>query len=264
MPGPETLLVLALVGAAGGVVGGIGGPGGIPVILTLNAVVALSSPVAAATASLVFVVATLSATGLYRYSDGIAWGLAALVAVPAVLGTHLGTRLAPTLSVARFETVLAGTLLLAVVGIVYRQRRTDGPAASGSPVPTAPGDRAERWRTTGRVGLVGLGSLCVGVAAGITGIGGPALTVPLMLVAGIAPVTAIGAGLASGVLITVNATAGHAVQGTTPALVPALVVGVPYVLAQVLGWRYVHSVSERTVAYTVAAVAVVGVVVIVV
>jgi len=254
MNGPETLLVLVLVGAAGGVVGGIGGPGGIPVIITLNVVAALPSTVTAATASTVFVVATVTATALYRYSDGIEWGLAMLVGVPAVLGTHLGTRLAPMLSLARFESVLAGTLLLAVAGIVYRQWRADGRSAASG----------EGWRTRGRVLFVGGGSLSVGVAAGITGIGGPALTVPLMLVAGIAPVTAIGAGLASGVLITVNATLGHAIQGTTPAVAPALAVGVPYALAQVLGWRYVHSVSERTVAYTIAAVAVAGVVVIVV
>jgi len=107
--------------------------------------------------------------------------------------------------------------------------------------------------------FVGLGSLGVGVAAGVTGIGGPALTVPLMLVAGITPVTAIGAGLASGVLITGNAVVGHALQRTTPALGPALAVGLPYVLAQVLGWRYVHSVSQRTVAYTIAAVGLGGV-----
>lgn len=252
MIGVPELLLLALVGVLGGVVGGIGGPGGIPVILSLNVLVALSTPVTAATASSVFVVATVTATALYLYSDGIDWALAATVGVPAVLGTHVGTRLAVSLSVARFEHVLGGTLLLAAMGIVYRQRQQSDPGAAGP------------WRTTTTGTLVAAGSLLVGVAAGITGIGGPALTVPLMLVLGVAPVTAIGAGLASGVLITANATLGHAVQGTTPAPVPALVVGVPYVLAQVLGWKYVHSVSETTVAYTLAAVAVGGVVVIVV
>lgn len=253
MTGTELLLLLALVGAAGGVVGGIGGPGGIPVILTLTVVVALPSTTAAATASAVFVVATVTATALYRHSDGIDWRLAALVGAPAVVGTHLGTRLAPSLSVARFESVLAATLLLAVAGIVYRHHWGAGAVAS-------PDER----RGIGRRLFVGLGSLGVGVAAGVTGIGGPALTVPLMLVAGVTPVTAIGAGLASGVLITGNAVVGHALQGTAPALGPALAVGLPYVLAQVLGWRYVHSVSPRTVAYTIAGVGAAGVVVIVV
>jgi uncharacterized membrane protein YfcA len=250
MPTTETLLLLAVIALLSGVVGGIGGPGGIPVIVSLNLLLVLSSPVVAATTSTVFVVATATATALYRYSDGIEWALAATVGVPALLGTQIGTRTAVGLSVARFEQILAGTLLLAVAGIVYRQRTRE----------SDPGESAVGWRRWPTALPVGVGSLLIGVVAGITGIGGPALTVPLLLVVGIAPITAIGAGLASGVLITVAAVAGHALQGNPPALVPALVVGVPYVSAQVLGWKYVHAVSDRTVAYTIAAVALLGVV----
>ncbi|MFC5367256.1 sulfite exporter TauE/SafE family protein [Salinirubrum litoreum] len=250
MPTTETLLLLAVIGLCSGVVGGIGGPGGIPVIVSLNLLLVLSSPVVAATTSSVFVVATVTATALYRYSDGIEWGLAVLVGVPALLGTQVGTRTAVGLSVARFEQVLAATLLLAVAGIVYRQRTRE----------RDPSESTTGWRRWPIAVLVGVGSLLVGVVAGITGIGGPALTVPLLLVVGIAPITAIGAGLASGVLITVAAALGHAVQGNPPALLPAIVVGVPYVCAQVVGWKYVHVVSERTVAYSIAAVALLGVV----
>lgn len=250
MPATETLVLLAVIALVSGVVGGIGGPGGIPVIVSLNLLLVLSSPVVAATTSSVFVVATVTATALYRYSDGIEWPLAATVGVPAVVGTQIGTRTAVGLPVARFEQILAGTLLLAVAGIVYRQRRGLDDAS----------ESADLWREWPVALAVAVGSLLIGVVAGITGIGGPALTVPLMLVVGIAPITAIGAGLASGVLITVAAAVGHALQGNPPALVPALVVGVPYVSAQVVGWKYVHAVSERTVAYSIAGVALLGVI----
>jgi len=251
MTATEVLVALALVGVAGGVVGGVGGPGGIPVIVALNLLTALSSTVVAATTSSVFVVATATATALYCYSDGVDWRLAATVGVPALAGTYVGTGVAVGLSAARFERLLGVTLLLAAAGIVYRQRRSDGTG------------QADGWRTRPVRVLLAGGSLVVGVLAGVTGIGGPALTVPLMLVLGVPPVTAIGAGLASGVLVTVNSTLGHALQGTFPALLPAAVVGLPYVLAQVLGWRYVHAVSERTVAYSLAALALVTVVVLV-
>ena len=250
MPTTETLLLLAVIGLCSGVVGGIGGPGGIPVIVSLNLLLVLSSPVVAATTSSIFVVATVTATALYRYSDGIEWALAATVGLPALLGTQIGTRTAAGLSIARFEQVLAGTLLLAVAGIVYRQRRRG----------TDRGDSPAGWRRWSVALPIAVGSLLIGVVAGITGIGGPALTVPLLLVVGIAPITAIGAGLASGVLITVAATVGHGLQGNPPALVPALVIGIPYVCAQVLGWKYVHAVSDRTVAYSIAGVALLGVV----
>jgi Sulfite exporter TauE/SafE. len=252
MIGIQELAVLALVGGVGGVVAGMGGPGGIPVIVALNILLALSTPVVAATASSVFVVATLMATALYLYSDGIEWALAAAVGAPAVIGAHAGTRLAPSLSVALFEYVLGGTLLLIAVGIVYRQRMVSH-GQSG----------ASGWRAGPKPAIIVAGSLLIGVVAGITGIGGPALTVPFMLLIGVAPIVAIGAGLASGILITVNSALGHALQGNLPALAPVLVVGVPFVLAEVLGWKYVHSVPERTVAYTLAAFATGSVVLIV-
>jgi uncharacterized membrane protein YfcA len=247
---PEFLVVLVCTGIVGGAVAGIGGPGGPPVLIVLNLALALSPTAAAATASGIFIVATAAATVLYHHSDGIDWRLAAVVGGPALAGTLLGARVASSLPVELFEGILGGALVFAAGGIVYTQ---------GDPDRLAGDWTARRVRTA-----VAAGSLVVGIVAGITGIGGPALTVPLMILLGIAPVTAIGAGVASGVLITTSTTLGHVVQGNSPALVPLVVVGGPYVAAQVLGWKYVHAVSGRAVSYTIAAVAVAGSVAIVV
>lgn len=244
---PSHLLVLlVLVGVAGGFIGGLGGPGGIPVILSLNLLLVLSPNVAAATASSIFVVATATATGMYFHSDGIDWELAGFVGVPALVGTHAGARISTVLSVRLFEYVLGGVLLLAAVGIWYQQRK-DGPDAPGRE------KRGSRIKT-----VIAVGSLGIGTVAGITGIGGPALTVPFMLFLGIGPITAVGAGIASGVLISTNTALGHVIQGNPPALAPLVVIGVPYVASQVLGWKYVHAVSDRTVSYSIAAIAAAG------
>jgi len=249
MVAPELLLLLALTGVLGGAVAGIGGPGGPPVLIALNAGVALAPTVAAATASSVFFVAAITATGLYYYSDGIDWVLAAVVAVPALAGTALGTRVAADLPTQVFEFVLGAVLVLAALGIVYTQGERRSVAADWS-------ERTVR-------AAVAVGSLLVGIVAGITGIGGPALTIPLMILLGVPPITAIGAGVTSGILITAGTTLGHVFQGNGPALVALLFVGVPYVLSQVIGWKYVHAVSGKAVSYTIAAVAVVGSVIIV-
>lgn len=250
----QVLVVLILVGVAGGFIGGLGGPGGIPVILSLNLLLVLSPNVAAATASSIFIIATITATGMYFYSDGIDWRLAAVVGVPALVGTHAGTRVSTYLSVRAFEYVLGGVLLLAAAGIWYQQQRGDTDASSATQNPS--GRKA--------AGVIAAGGFLIGTVAGITGIGGPALTVPFMILLGIGPITAVGAGLASGILITTNTTLGHVIQGNSPALVPFVVIGLPYVVSQVLGWKYVHAVSERTVSYTIAAVAAVGGVVVIV
>lgn len=243
---PELLVLLGVIGLLGGVIAGVGGPGGIPVLLVLNVVLVLPPTVAAATASSIFIAATITATGLYYHSDGIDWTLAATVGFPALVGTHLGARLSADLSPRIFELVLGGVLCLAALSIVYQQRRTDGRSI------------ANDWsRAASRI-AVGLGSLLIGVLAGITGIGGPALTIPLMIVLGVNSIVAIGAGLASGILITANTTLGHVLQGTEPSLVPTVAIGGPYVVAQVLGWKYVHTVSESAVSYTIAAIAALG------
>lgn len=247
------LLALVAVGIMGGSIAGMGGPGGIPVLLALNLLLVLPAPVSAATASAIFIVATLVTTGLYQYSDGIDVPLAATAGLPAVVGTYLGTWLADGLSTAHFELILAGVFVLVALGIVYQQRRDSRPRVDGG----QPRDGRRRFA------VVGILCLWVGVASGITGIGGPGIIVPLLIFLGFAPIRTIGAGVAAGVLITTNATVGHLLQGNAPALLPVFVLGIPYILAQILGWRYVHTVSDRAVAYTIAGLAIAGSVVVV-
>ena len=247
----QVLVLLVLVGVVGGVVGGMGGPGGIPVVLSLNLVLVLSPSIAAATASSIFVISTITATGMYSYSDGIDRRLVGVVGVPALLGTHAGAWASTFLSVRLFEHILGGVFLLAAVGIWYQQHRGDASS-------TAQETQGRGHRDPKTTAIIAVGSLLIGGVSGITGLGGPALTVPFMMLLGIGPVTAVGAGLGSGVLITTNTTLGHAVQGNLPALIPFAVIGFPYVVSQILGWKYVHSVSERTVSYSIAAVAALG------
>lgn len=236
------IFLLLLSGILGGIVAGMGGPGGLPVIISLNILVVTSPSVIAATTSSIFVVATITATGLYWYSDGIAWVLAGLIGVPAIIGTHIGTRFSPYLPIDIFETILGLVLFLAVLGIIYKQRK--------NPEKISEEDTRDIQVQTVFIVIGGFG---IGIIAGITGIGGPALSVPLLLIINISPITAIGAGLASGILITISTTIGHTLQGNAPALVPFIVIGVPYVCSQFLGWHYVHVVSQQTIAYSIAA-----------
>lgn len=250
----DIVLLAALVGVGiiGGSIAGLGGPGGIPVILALNLLLVLPAPVSAATASGMFIVATLVTTGLYHHSDGIDWVLAAVVGIPALLGTYLGTWIADWLSTATFELVLGGVFFVIAIGIFYKEKATAGERFESEESKTG------QWLYA----LIALLCLWVGVASGITGIGGPGILIPLLIFLGIQPIRAIGSSVAAGVLITTNSTAGHVLQGNEPALVPVLVIGVPYVLSQILGWRYVHIVSDRMVSYTIAGLAVIGAIVI--
>ena len=248
MPTLATLTLLILVGIIGGAIAGAGGPGGIPVLLGLNLMLSLSPSASAATASSIFVIATVTATGLYQYSDGIDIRLSIFVGFPALIGTYAGTYISNEISIAVFELILGVVLLVVAAAIIYQQLRSSTGVAS---------DQNEQpWRTTSKA--IASGSLLIGILSGVTGLGGPALTIPLMIVFNVVPVVAIGAGLASGILITANSVVGHIVQGNAPAVIPFISVGIPYVLSQIIGWKYVHSVSEKAISYTIAAITIVG------
>lgn len=242
---PFIIFLLLLVGVGGGIIAGMGGPGGIPVIIGLNLLLALSPPVAAATASGIFLVASIVATGLYWHSDGIDWRLAALIGIPAIVGAHVGTRISTGLTGQAFDQLLGVVLLLAAIGLLYRQYRIDRDDA----------DVGVELRGRTLTAVIAVAGGLIGTIAGSTGFGGPVLSIPLLLLLGFGPITAIGAGLASGIVITLNATLGHGLQGNLPELVPLALIGVPYVSSQLLGWYYVHAVTERVVTYSIAALA---------
>ena len=79
-----------------------------------------------------------------------------------------------------------------------------------------------------------------------------------MIFLGIESKTAIGAGLASGVLITINSTIGHAINATTPQLELVIIIGIPTLIAQTIGWKYVHAISEKHAAYSIAVIGIIG------
>lgn len=242
----DVLLLLVVAGTIGGFVGGIGGPGGIPILLAVNVVLALEPGVAAITASSLFFVATVIGTGLYYYSDGVNWRFAGVIALPALIGTHTGTRISTHLSEGMFEVILGVAFIMIAGGVIHQE------LAASREVPSVSASDTQLYA------VIGAGSLIIGVLAGITGLGGPALAIPLLLVLGISPSIAVGAGLASGVLITFNTVIGHALQGSTPEVLPLVVMGVPTLIAQAIGWKYVHVVPDTYVSYTIAGIGIIG------
>ncbi|WP_406861886.1 sulfite exporter TauE/SafE family protein [Streptomyces sp. HUAS MG47] len=183
----------AVVGLALGALGGGGSVLAVPALIYLLGF----TPQAAATASLLIVLAT-SATALYGHArDGrVSWATGALFAaaglVPAALGGLLSTRLPEPVLTVGFAAV-AG---LAAVRMMRRAPAEAEPAtASGSSVAAA-----------------GAG---LGAVTGVLGVGGGFLTVPaLVQVVGLRMRTAVGTSLlvvAANALVALLARAGSSV-----------------------------------------------------
>lgn len=225
-------LVPVLTGMVGGFIAGLGGPGGIPVISLLYAGGELGTAMIAGTASTIFLFATLTASGLY-YRSGDIDGRLILPLVPtAVLGTMIGTRINPSIPRPLFGALIAIMIVGIGASVIYRELQ-----GIEARIEIDPGDQH------GIAVLGGLG-LMVGVIGGIFGVGGPALSIPLLVFLGVPALTAIGAGLVQGIFITAATAAGYAFQGAV-SVETAVLIGLPYILAQVGGWYLAQHTAPR-------------------
>ncbi|MFE5968502.1 sulfite exporter TauE/SafE family protein [Streptomyces sp. NPDC056463] len=196
----------AVVGLALGALGGGGSVLAVPVLIYLLGF----APPAAATASLLIVLAT-SATALFAHArDGqVRWGTGALFAaaglVPAALGGLLSARLPEWLLTTGFA-VVAG---VAAVRMVRPARVTEtgvGPGVGPGPGP-GPGVGAVR---PGAPAVAGAGA-GLGAVTGVLGVGGGFLTVPaLVQVVGLRMRAAVGTSL---LIVSVNALAALLARG---------------------------------------------------
>jgi len=98
--------------------------------------------------------------------------------------------------------------------------------------------------------LIAIG-VVAGLASGLTGIGGPALSVPLMLLAGFSPLTAIGTGQVLQVAAAFSGTVTNFNYGTIQ-IGTAVVVSVLQMAGVWFGVHYAHRAAAATLRKLVA------------
>lgn len=218
------LIVVAI--AVIGFVGGIGitaiGPGGILPTIALFALTPLT-PAEVAGSAIVTHVATGALGGLAYRRSGHLEGpgprrTVRILALTALVGTPLGILINTALSPRGFGLVLA--VLVAFVAVALGLQRG---SATGSerPIPAA---------VIATIGLV------VAVAAGIIGIGGPMLTVPLLILCRHPMLDSLGAAQVQSIVIAGTGSLGYLIHGSIDWPVAALV-GVPELAGVLIGWR---------------------------
>lgn len=102
--------------------------------------------------------------------------------------------------------------------------------------------------------LVGIGS-ATGFVSGLTGVGGPVLSVPLMLMAGSAPLAAIATGQALQVVAALSGTVGNILYGEIDLRILA-VMSIVQIIGVVIGVRIAHVASTAWLYRLVAAMCV--------
>jgi uncharacterized membrane protein YfcA len=228
--GAGTLVALGAFGLAAGVGITAIGPGGVLATAGLLLLTHLSPAGVAGTA-----IVTNLATGAlgavaYRRSGQLrqpsTQRIARALAAVAVIGTPLGVLANGLVSGKAFGILLAASLAVAGVLVWLRQRVSDV------------------VRTSPSMNLILAVGLVAAVVAGLFGLGGPMLSVPLLVIAGVPVLSALGAALAQSVVIAAVGTVGYLLHGSIDWPLAA-VVGIPELCGILFGHRIAHAVPER-------------------
>jgi len=228
------LLLLGLFGLIGGVGITAIGPGGVLPTIGLVVLTDLTPSEVAGTAIVTHIATGVLGTAAYTRSgqlrDSRTRHTAAVLAGSACVGTPIGVLINAAVSARVFGVALA-VVMVVVAGLVWHRDRR----------PAAPSD------THPPVVVVGLIGLAVAVAAGIIGIGGPMLTVPLLVIVGVPVLESLAAAQAQSIVIATVGSAGYLAQGSID-WVLAGVIGIPELAGVLIGWRIAHALPARQLA----------------
>jgi hypothetical protein len=229
------LVALAVIGLVGGVGISAVGPGGVLPTIGLFALTPLAPAAVAGTAIATNIGAGVAGTVAFAASgqlrDPATRRTAVLLAAAAVVGTPPGV-LANTHVSTKLFGVLLGVFAVVVAVLVWQRGRREATASaarSGHPGAAV-------------VVLVGVG---VGLVSGLLGLGGPMLSVPLLLALGVEVLAALAAAQVQSIVIAGVGTIGYALHGSVDwGLV--LLIGLPELVGVVVGWRIARALPTRT------------------
>jgi hypothetical protein len=233
-----TLPTLSLL-AGLGLLGGVGitalGPGGVLPTVGLFALTSLTPGQVAGTGIVTHLATGTLATAAYTHSGQLrereTRRTALLLAGSAVLGTPLGVLVNGVVSRQMFGIVL-GTVVALVAMLVWHREHHRQPGPLKHP-PAA---------------LAAVLGLAVSTAAGIVGIGGPMLTVPLLIALGVPVLESLASAQAQSVVIAAVGTLGYLLRGAIDWPLVALI-GLPELAGVLLGWKIAHSLPTRYLKY---------------
>lgn len=227
-----SILLLAFIGLVAGIGITAVGPGGVLATIGLFLFTGLSPTAVAGTAMVTHVATGTVGSLAYLRSGHLRGGQTARIAVmllaTAIVGTPVGVLLNSVVSSRAFGILLAGFVTVVAVLVWYRHRR----AADDGLHPRHP-----------TAALIAIG-LLVAVASGMFGVGGPLLTVPLLVVIGTPILPALATAQVQSIIISVVGSVGYLSIGAIDWRL-AFIVGVPELCGVLIGWKIARAVPAR-------------------
>jgi uncharacterized membrane protein YfcA len=230
---------LTLVAVVVGMLIGAVGIGGILLIPAVNLLAGLPVQAAMATALFTFVFTGILGTFLFNRRGSIDWPLTIPLCLGAAAFGFLGAWTNSRMDGQVLMAVLSVLIIVAGVNSTFKRSSASAAALHASP-------RKQR------ILLLCIGSIS-GFGSGLTGVGGPALSVPLMLLCGFPPLTAIGASQVIQIVAAVSGTSGNLRYGSIDFPL-ALALTVFEIVGVHIGVRMVHVLDAGSLRGTVGVI----------
>ncbi len=238
---PDLYWLLVIAFAVGTLIGAVG-IGGILLIPALSVFAGLSIHAAMATALFTFAFTGIAGTLMFQRRGSINWTVTRPVLAGAVFFAFVGAWVNSLTGPGALALILAGIIIFAGV---YTLARWHG-------IPHAAFDGRPRAQSTL---LLVLGAVA-GFGSGLTGVGGPALSVPLMVLCGFPALTSIGTSQVIQIVAAVSGTLANLQYGTIDYGVAATVTLLE-IAGVLLGARIVHAVDAELLRKFVAVLCIV-------
>lgn len=234
---PSDLAVLLSIALGVGALIGAVGIGGVLLIPALTAFAALPIQTAMATALFTFTFTGIVGTLMFQRRGSIDWSVTRPVLFSAVIFAFFGAWMNSIARPTALALILAGIIILAGAYTLFTWRGMRKPAFHDN-------------RRAQRILLVAVGAI-TGFGSGLTGVGGPALSVPLMVLFGFPALVSIGASQVIQIVAAISGTLGNLNYGSIDFGIAAAVT--LFEMAGVLvGVRMAHAVDPALLRKSVA------------
>jgi len=227
------IILLALV-ILGGFVAGIGGPGGLIVILSILYTTPLDQSLTAGTSSTLFFIEITLASIAYVFSGEVDWKVVSILVVTTIFGTYIGVQINSVIDIHIFETLIS--ILLFTMGVLFVYRQYKGLDAKLDLT----------YHNIESIFTITLVGFIVSLIGGVTGFGGPGLTIPVLILIGVPMIEAIGSGFVHGIFVSSTTSFNYIYQSKVDFELVSILM-LPMILGLIMGWVFVHRADSKYV-----------------
>jgi uncharacterized membrane protein YfcA len=238
---PDIVWLLLTAFGVGTLIGAVG-IGGILLIPALTAFAGLPIHAAMATALFTFVFTGITGTIMFQRRGSIDWVITRPVLVGAIFFAFVGAWVNSLTGPGALAIILAAIIIFAGVYTLATWHGMPEPALHGR-------------KQAQQMLLLALGAIA-GFGSGLTGVGGPALSVPLMVLFGFPALTSIGTSQVIQIVAAASGTLGNLKYGAIDFSIAATVTLLE-IAGVLLGARIVHAVNANLLRKFVAVLCIV-------